>query len=150
MGGKWDKMEEQFNCQKCKIEIGGHNQYLHDGMCDDCFFNEYFPEDAQIFETEIEPIKRLCHSNRKENLSFLRFLHSTEIDNERFEKIIKEVISKILCQNKTCCEFLQQISTENIDKLINNAPECLIVFNILENAKREFEEDIFVFENPDI
>ncbi|MBI4980593.1 hypothetical protein HZC30_03495 [Candidatus Woesearchaeota archaeon] len=45
-------MEEKFNCKKCKTVIGGHNQYLHDGMCDDCFFAEYFPEDAQVFAFE--------------------------------------------------------------------------------------------------
>ncbi|MBN2367519.1 hypothetical protein JXC34_00745, partial [Candidatus Woesearchaeota archaeon] len=37
--------EEVFYCKKCKIEIGGHNQYLHDGMCDDCYFDEYFPDE---------------------------------------------------------------------------------------------------------
>ena len=39
--------EELFNCKKCRIQIGGHNQYLHDGMCDDCYFKEYFPEENE-------------------------------------------------------------------------------------------------------
>lgn len=35
--------EESFFCKRCKTEIGGHNKFLHDGMCDDCFFEDYFP-----------------------------------------------------------------------------------------------------------
>jgi len=37
--------EEKFNCGKCRKEIGRHNQYLHDGMRNDCFFETYFPEE---------------------------------------------------------------------------------------------------------
>lgn len=37
--------KEEFLCRKCSIKIDGHNQYCHDGMCDDCFFKEYFPDD---------------------------------------------------------------------------------------------------------
>lgn len=143
-------MEEEFNCRKCKIKIGGHNQYLHAGMCDDCFFNEYFPEGAQIFETELEPIKRLCRSNRKENKSLLKFLQANELDKERFDKIVKEITSKISCPSNNCCKFLQNLNKDNFDKLINNAEICPVVFNVLENAKLEFEEDIFVFENPEL
>lgn len=39
--------EEKFNCRKCGKEIDAHNQYLHDGMCNDCFFDTYFPEDEE-------------------------------------------------------------------------------------------------------
>ncbi len=46
--------EEKFQCRKCNLPIGGHNQYLHDGMCDDCFFEMYFPEEALIVETDLE------------------------------------------------------------------------------------------------
>jgi len=35
---------ETFHCRKCRKVIGGHNQYLHGGMCDDCFFETYFPD----------------------------------------------------------------------------------------------------------
>ena len=45
--------EESWNCRKCGITIGGHNQYLHDGMCDDCFFREYFPEDQAAYEKRV-------------------------------------------------------------------------------------------------
>ena len=56
-------LPERFCCRKCGKSIDGHNQYLHDGMCDvaepfrlrhmsdtkclphDCFFATYFPED---------------------------------------------------------------------------------------------------------
>ena len=42
---KDEKNDEIFHCKKCSKEIGGHNQYLHDSMCDDCFFGTYFPDD---------------------------------------------------------------------------------------------------------
>ena len=48
--------EESWNCRKCKIIIGGHNQYLHDGMCDDCYFKEYFPEDQASYEKRVMKI----------------------------------------------------------------------------------------------
>ena len=37
--------EKQWSCKQCKVKIGGHNKYLHDGMCDDCFNKLYFPDD---------------------------------------------------------------------------------------------------------
>ena len=45
--------KEVWNCKKCDIIIGGHNQYLHDGMCDTCFFRTYFPEDQKAYEKRI-------------------------------------------------------------------------------------------------
>ncbi len=33
-----------FKCRRSTISINGHNKYLHDGMCDDCFFYVYFPD----------------------------------------------------------------------------------------------------------
>lgn len=33
-------MEKNFNCKKCNKAIGKHNLYWHEGMCDDCFFDE--------------------------------------------------------------------------------------------------------------
>src|SRR3989338_10092013 len=108
-------MEEKFNCRKCKIEIGGHNQYLHDGMCDDCYFGEYFPEEAQIFETDKEQIERLCSNNRRDNNIFLKYLLSGGLEIERFEKIIKEINSKITCSSKACCEFLNNLNKDNIE-----------------------------------
>src|SRR4030066_217994 len=91
--------EEKFNCNKCGIEIGGHNKYLHNGMCDDCFFDKYFPEDAQVFETNVEKIKIHCRSKpiQRENQTFWEFLKSDEIDKERFQKIAKEITEKIDC-----------------------------------------------------
>ncbi|MBM3309621.1 MAG: hypothetical protein FJY77_05135 [Candidatus Altiarchaeales archaeon] len=37
--------ERTFKCRRCRIPIDGHNYYLHDGMCDKCFFKKYFPEE---------------------------------------------------------------------------------------------------------
>jgi NMD protein affecting ribosome stability and mRNA decay len=34
-----------FKCRRCRTPIDGHNQYLHDGMCDQCFSKTYFPEE---------------------------------------------------------------------------------------------------------
>ena len=211
-----DSKEEKFNCSKCGIEIGGHNKYLHDGMCDDCFFEEYFPEDAQIFETDINEIKKIMRRQEKDNMSFWKWLKTDELDFERFNKIVKEVTEKIDCtkcgnccreitpvldkediesaseklnmgknefiekytktdDNKdiifdTPCPFLKENkcsiyetrpkecrSFPNLNKDItvrchsffSNAEICPIVFNVLENAKGEFEQEIYEFKNSD-
>ena len=34
-----------YNCRKCNAEISAHNKDRHDGMCDDCHNNAYFPDD---------------------------------------------------------------------------------------------------------
>ena len=212
--------EEKFNCSKCGIEIGGNNKYLDDGMCDDCFFDEYFPEEAQVFETDVERIKTHCRSKsiQRENKKFWEFLKSDEIDHERFQKIVKEITEKIDCTKcANCCKVLKPTLNEqdivrisehlhltkedfiykylikndenelefrqvpciflvenkcNIYEIrsesckeypiligkdvtmryhafFSNAEVCPTVFNVLENAKEEFLEDVYAFENPD-
>jgi hypothetical protein len=214
-------MEGKFNCTKCGIEIDEHNKYLHDGMCDDCFFDEYFPEEAQVFETEIEKMKIHCQSKpvQRENQKFWEFLKSDTLDQDRFQKIVREITEKIDCTKcANCCkelkpilgeldieriskhlgmtkeDFILKYSVKNDEKefelnqmpcifLVDNkcqiyemrpkncreypnllgkdvtircnaffydAEICPIVFNVLENSKKEFLEDIYAFENPDI
>ena len=147
-------MNEIFHCKKCTKQIGGHNQYLHDGMCDNCFFEIYFPEDAQIVETDLEIIKRHCNSKptQRENNTFKEFVkNSEEFSIERLMKIVKEIRDKIECSNnKECCSMLDSFKKEDADTFVANAAICPVVFNVLENAKEEFLEAIFAFENPDI
>ena len=144
--------EEQFQCRKCNLSIGGHNQYLHDGMCDDCFFEMYFPEEAQIIETDLEQIGRHCRSRpvQRENSNFKKFVLESKFDQERFAKITKEIKNKLSCPNLgACCNLLNnKLTGDNIDAFLENAAKCPIVFNVLENAKEEFLEEIFAFENP--
>lgn len=144
--------QEIFNCTKCGTLIGGHNQYLHDGMCDDCYFKEYFPEEAQVEETDIEKIKRHCQSKpvQKENVSFREFLLNANPDIKRIDKIVNEIESQISCPNGgECCAFLHPtFQKDSITQFIQNAEICPIIFNVLENSKEEFLEDIFDFENP--
>ncbi len=144
--------EELFHCRKCNISIGGHNRYLHDGMCDDCFFEIYFPEEAQIVETDLEQIGRHCRSRpvQRENSNFKRFVLEGEFDQERFAKITKEIKNKLSCPNgRACCNLLNdKLTRDNVDTFLENAAKCPIVFNVLENAKEEFLEEIFAFENP--
>ncbi|MBU0906656.1 MAG: hypothetical protein KKE05_00700 [Nanoarchaeota archaeon] len=33
--------KKEYNCKKCNKQIGKHNLYWHEGMCNDCFFNAY-------------------------------------------------------------------------------------------------------------
>ncbi len=208
--------KEIFNCKKCGNVIGSHNQYLHEGMCDNCYFNEYFPDDAQIFETNINKIKKGCKRNKKNNLRFYNFIKNKGINQEEFTKILNEVTEKIDCTacancckeinpilkkkdigrilkklkigeeeflkkytksdknanivfNKMPCPFLKENKCQiydsrpddcknfpNLDKsfaekriqFFSNAENCPIVFNVLENSKQEFLEDIYAFENP--
>ena len=37
--------EMEHNCNKCSAKISAHNKDWHNGMCDKCFNDEYFPED---------------------------------------------------------------------------------------------------------
>ena len=144
--------EEQFWCSKCKTPIGGHNQYLHAGMCDECFFEVYFPEGAQVIETNLRQIERQCKSKpvQRENQNFKKFVLETEFDQERFAKIIREIKSKISCPlDGSCCAGLDEpLTSGNINFFLENAAKCTVVFNVLENAKEEFLEEIFAFENP--
>lgn len=32
---------KDYKCKKCNKPIGKHNLYWHEGMCNECFFNEY-------------------------------------------------------------------------------------------------------------
>ena len=106
-------MPESFKCKKCAKEIGGHNQYCHDGMCDDCFFDVYFPEDAQIFETDIDKIKKMMKMQEKDNISFRKWLKTDELNFERFNKIVKEVTEKIDCTKcGNCCNEISPVLSE--------------------------------------
>ena len=42
-----------FSCKKCNKTISTHNKDWHNGMCDDCFNREYFPEDQAAYEKRI-------------------------------------------------------------------------------------------------
>ena len=44
-----EKNTKTWKCRKCGIEISSHNKYLHDGMCNDCFCETYFPEDQKAY-----------------------------------------------------------------------------------------------------
>lgn len=208
-----------FDCKKCKKKISAHNKDWHDEMCDDCFNEQYFPEEAQIIETDINAIIRHCKSKpiEKENMKFSEFLKSDEFDQEIFIKIVDEITKQIDCTKcANCCKVLGIVLNEldieriskhlkltkeefiskylvkndnelkikqlpcpflkdnncsiyeirpktcreypNLDKdvsdrcqqFFSNAEICPIVFNVLENAKEEFLEEIYAFENPNI
>ncbi|OIO63010.1 hypothetical protein AUJ69_01870 [Candidatus Woesearchaeota archaeon CG1_02_47_18] len=36
-----------FNCRKCNKPISAHNKDWHNGMCDDCFNKEFFPDNEE-------------------------------------------------------------------------------------------------------
>jgi Fe-S-cluster containining protein len=214
----WQKMSEKFKCKKCGKSIGEHNQYLHDAMCDDCFFEVYFPESYRIYETDVNKLPKICKLNEREDMKFWEFLKSGDFDQERFNKIVKEMEKKIDCTKcRNCCRMLgivlENDDINRISKYLNltkedfisrylmrnklndfefkdkpciflvdnecqifevrpegcrgyphldkdvtwrciqffsNAEVCPIVFNVLQNAKEEFLEDMYDFENPDI
>lgn len=214
------KHDEGMNyiCKKCGKKISAHNKDWHACMCDECFNEEFFPEEAQIFETNLEEIEKICKRNEKENVNFYKFLKTDELDQKRFQKIVKEIEEKIDCAKcGNCCKVLGTVLIDNdIDRIskhlkftneefiskylvkneegnfefkdkpcvflvdnkckiydirpeeckayphldkdvtyrghqfLANAEICPIAFNVLENAKEEFLEDIYAFENPDI
>jgi len=34
-----------FDCKKCNKKISAHNKDWHDGMCDKCFNEKYYPKE---------------------------------------------------------------------------------------------------------
>ena len=211
--------DEDMNyiCKECNKKISAHNKDWHDNMCDDCFNNKYFPEDAQIFEADIKEIKKRMKQQEKENLLFWKWLKEDKLDLEIFSKIVKEVTERIDCTKcANCCkeispvlgkediekaaeklninkeELIEKYTKTDVDKDIvfnlpcpmlkenkcsiynarpkdcinfpnldkdiscrchqffSNAEICPIVFNVLENAKSEFEQELYEFENPEV
>lgn len=206
-----------YNCKECNKKISAHNKDWHDNMCDECFNNKYFPEDAQIFETDINEIKKIMKMEEKDNMSFWKWLKTDELDFEIFNKIVKEITEKIDCTKcGNCCKEISPVLSDedikrasenlnltkeefikrylikdkdnelifnlpcsflkenkciiyearpkdcrifpNLDKdvtvrchqFFSNAELCPIAFNVLQNAKEEFLEDIYAFENPEV
>ena len=205
----------RYACKKCGITISGHNQFLHDSMCDECFFETYFPEEIELFETNPKRLSKLCEQQEEANTCFYKFLKSDKLNQRRFSNIVKEVTKKIDCTScgncckkiapdisnedikrissylslsteefiqkylkkttedrfqfkDTPCIFLQQnrceiykvrpeecknypylqkdISTRCI-QFFTNAEICPIVFNVLENTKLIFMDEVFCFDD---
>jgi len=80
---KYDE-DMSFNCKKCGTKISAHNKDWHACMCDECFNGEHFPEEAQIFETNLEEIEKICKRNEKENIKFYKFLKTDELNQKRY------------------------------------------------------------------
>lgn len=105
--------KDRFNCRKCGVVIGEHNQYLHDGMCDDCFFGTYFPMEVEIFEISTSKLKEICRHKEKENMEFRNFIKNTDFDKKKFNQIVKGVESQIDCTEcGNCCKILSFALTE--------------------------------------
>jgi hypothetical protein len=145
--------DERYSCKKCSIEIGGHNKFLHDGMCDDCYFNEYFPDETVIVETDHEAIKSHCKNKEvlKQNQLFSEFITSSFFDPDRFQKIVNEVTSKLRCaDHDDCCSGYISLLTNEMNEswksFFSSVNKCPLAFNILESAKEEFLEALFEFE----
>ena len=136
--------KESFTCRRCGTLIGGHNQYLHAGMCDACFFEVYFPEEAQIFEIDAKNLSRLCRLNYKANMDFKDFMKSGKVDQRRFKAIVKEVTGKIDCtQCGNCCKKLKPCVTENdierISQYLHITTDSFIKQYLMKNTDGEFE-----------
>ncbi len=116
-------MTKTYFCKKCGIPIGGHNQLLHAGMCDECFFETYFPEEIEIFETDATKLPYLCEQRELENNIFINYLKADKLNKRRFASIVKEVAKKIDC--KTCGNCCKTISPEIREKDIKQISQYL-------------------------
>lgn len=134
-----------YLCKKCGITIGGHNQFLHAGMCDECFFETYFPEEIEIFETDATNLPHICEQREMENNIFINYLKSDKLNRRRFANIVKEVAKKIDCTTcGNCCKtlspdvretdikqlskYLEMTCEEFIDQYLNQNKEGLFRF----------------------
>lgn len=121
---------ETYVCKKCGITIGGHNQFLHDGMCDECFFETYFPEEIEIFEINTKKLPALCKQREQENSYFYHYLKSDKLNHRRFANIVKEVTKKIDCTTcGNCCKTISPDLNETDIKQISH---------YLETTNKEF------------
>ena len=50
-----------FNCKKCNKIISAHNKDWHDRMCDNCFNEQYFPEEEENSQSKFEREHKLSH-----------------------------------------------------------------------------------------
>lgn len=136
--------KKKFNCKKCGRDIDCHNQYCHDGMCNNCFFDEYFPKEVQIYETDVNKLPKLCKQNQQENMKFNEFLKSEEFSQESFNKIVKEVEEKIDCTKcGNCCKVLKLMldkeDIERISKYLNISEDDFINKYLIKNKDGDFE-----------
>ncbi len=140
--------EESWNCRKCNIEIGGHNQYLHDGMCDDCYFREYFPEDQAAYEKRIirkhnksiDPIG-LSHEEFEREFNLTKYIETKE---GKENKIYIDAFFKFLESSKVTELIAYKLYDEEINKILELSFE-----EIKENLYLEYQEK-GMFYNEDI
>lgn len=79
------------NCRKCGIAIGNHNKYLHDGMCGDCFFSTYAPEERPPLVTDEKTMMETCKANEEENIRFMKLAKSGSFKQEEFDRIVSKI-----------------------------------------------------------
>ena len=140
--------EELWNCRKCNIEIGGHNQYLHDGMCDDCYFREYFPEDQAAYEKRIikkngksiDPIG-LSQEEFEREFGLTEYIETKE---GKEDKLYIDAFFKFLERNKVTELFAYNIYDEEINEALELSFE-----EIKKNLYLEYQEKGF-FYNDDL
>lgn len=142
--GKKSMKNEKYVCKKCGITIGGHNQFLHDGMCDECFFETYFPEEVEIFESDAKKLPMLCEQKEQENICFYKYLKSDELNQRRFSNIVKEVTKKIDCTTcGNCCEKIMpdiyEADIKRISAYLNMTDEEFIKKYLTKNSEGGFQ-----------
>lgn len=108
-----------YFCKKCGDPLSGYNQFLHLGMCDECFFETYFPEEIEIFETDATKLPKLCEQREIENNIFINYLKSDKLNKRRFANIVQEVSKKIDCKTcGNCCKTLSpDVREQDIEQL---------------------------------
>jgi len=211
------KTSTDGSCRLCGKGIDGHNIHCHDGMCDDCFFKTYFPDEVRVADTPIKDYSIILRQEQRENMRLKEFMKFGAFDEERFKKIVKEVSEKIDCTKcANCCKvadivlddpdmeriaaatgmtkedfisrhlrmengeyllkdkpcafikddkckiydarprhcrgypYLDKDATERTIQFFSNAQICPIAYNVLQNAKEEFLEDMYESFNEDL
>lgn len=130
---------ETYSCGKCGRPIGDHNKFLHAGMCDECFFETYFPDEIEIFEKDAGNLAKRCAENEIENTFFLRYVKSDKLNVKRFNHIVNQVEKKIDCTTcGNCCKVLSpDLYEEDIRR----------ISNILKISEKKFEDMYLNCEN---
>jgi len=67
------KEDMKFNCKKCGKKISAHNKDWHDNLCDDCFNETYFPEEAESKIKNKKIFMKPGRNNKEDRINFVKF-----------------------------------------------------------------------------
>ncbi|MBS3107131.1 helix-turn-helix domain-containing protein [Candidatus Woesearchaeota archaeon] len=133
----------RFTCRKCGVKISAHNQDWHDGMCDDCFFAAYFPDDKKSADPRLAQVILHAVDNvqlGKHKLAwFLKGSRSKEISH----LVRKNVYGGLLWHDIPTIEgFIEQLESMDLiaRKELPGSPYGFSVYALTDAGRKAMDE----------